>query len=34
MPALDEVKGQIAQNLQQKMVEQHIAELRTKANVE
>jgi peptidyl-prolyl cis-trans isomerase C len=33
-PALDDVKGQIAQRLQQKMVEQHIAELRSKAKVE
>ncbi|HEX8989365.1 MAG TPA: peptidylprolyl isomerase [Rhodocyclaceae bacterium] len=34
MPALDEVKGQIAQALQQKMVEQHIADLRAKAKVD
>jgi peptidyl-prolyl cis-trans isomerase C len=33
-PALDEVKGQIAQRLQQRMVEQHIAELRSKAKVQ
>jgi peptidyl-prolyl cis-trans isomerase C len=33
-PAFDEVKGQIAQRLQQKMVEQHIADLRAKAKVE
>ena len=33
-PTFDEVKGQIAQRLQQKMVEQHIADLRTKAKVE
>ena len=33
-PALDEVKGQIAQRLQQKMVEQHIMEIRSKAKVE
>ncbi len=34
MPALEDVKGQIAQGLQQKLIEQHIAELRSKANVE
>ncbi|MDO8930894.1 MAG: peptidylprolyl isomerase [Rhodocyclaceae bacterium] len=33
-PALDEVKGQIAQRLQQKMVEQHIMEVRSKAKVD
>ena len=33
-PALDEVKGQIAQRLQQRTIEQHIAELRAKAKVE
>ncbi|MDD5249004.1 MAG: peptidylprolyl isomerase [Rhodocyclaceae bacterium] len=33
-PAFEEVKGQIAQRLQQKMVEQHIADLRAKAKVE
>ncbi len=33
-PALEEVKGQITQRLQQKMVEQHIAEIRSKAKVE
>ena len=34
VPALEEVKGQIVQRLQQKMVEQHIAELRSKAKVD
>lgn len=33
-PAFEEVKGQIAQRLQQKLVEQHIAELRSKAKVD
>jgi peptidyl-prolyl cis-trans isomerase C len=33
-PAFEEVKGQIAQRLQQKMVEQHIADLRSKAKVD
>jgi peptidyl-prolyl cis-trans isomerase C len=33
-PAFEEVKGQIAQRLQQKVVEQHIAELRSKAKVD
>jgi peptidyl-prolyl cis-trans isomerase C len=33
-PAFDEVKGQIAQRLQQKLVEQHIADLRSKAKVD
>lgn len=33
-PALEEVKGQIAQRLQQKTVEQHIADLRAKSKVD
>lgn len=33
-PGLDDVKGQIAQRLQQRMVEQHIAEIRGKAKVD
>lgn len=33
-PALDEVKAQISQRLQQKLVEQHIADIRGKAKIE
>ena len=34
LPPMEEAKGQIAQQLQQRMVQKHIDELRAKAKVE
>jgi hypothetical protein len=34
LPGVDEAKGQIAQQLTQRMVQKHIDELRAKAKVE
>jgi len=34
LPPMEEAKGQISQQLQQRMVQKHIVELRAKAKVE
>jgi peptidyl-prolyl cis-trans isomerase C len=34
LPSMDEAKGQIAKQLQQRLVQKHIDELRSKAKVE